>query len=404
MIKSVLICTNHLAGWGGSELIVLELAEYLRRRGLGVTVFSNVIADPARAALLDCRVTFTQDADDIDLSTFDLVYAQHAVVSLLLHANLDRLAARPDRFPVFVYAHLSPFEPFEAPAPLTELQLADVVLANSPETAAALETFDAGYEIATIFPNPAPEDFFATRATAPQNDLRRLLIVSNHLPQEVVGAMTRLDRAGIAVTHVGDRGERRRISVSDMHAHDAVLSIGKTVQYALASRTPVFCYDQFGGPGWLNSGNFDAAARQNFSGRSQPDKQTAIEIADTLRAGFAEAQAFARAIPHDALEAWRLEKHLDRLLRGAELTLRDPARLAARHDLIASRKFRGDAALEGQFLQALRREYLSRLATDSRMQRLQDRRLSRILRRRLRAARAWFRGRGARQAQPAPVS
>lgn len=49
---------------------------------------------------------------------------------------------------------------------------------------------------------------------------------------------------------------------------DAVLTIGKTVQYSLSMGIPCYIYDHFGGEGWLTPETFDREAFYNFSGRS----------------------------------------------------------------------------------------------------------------------------------------
>jgi len=49
--------------------------------------------------------------------------------------------------------------------------------------------------------------------------------------------------------------------------YDLVITIGKTVNYCLALGVPVYCYDWFGGSGYLNPGNFAINKRHNFSGR-----------------------------------------------------------------------------------------------------------------------------------------
>jgi hypothetical protein len=97
------------------------------------------------------------------------------------------------------------------------------------------------------------------------------------------------------VTLVGQQAELgatvRRVTPELIHEHDAVVSIGKTVQYALAAGVPVFCYDHFGGPGWLNDGNVEAAARHNFSGRGFTARDSASELVEEIGDGYRAARA-----------------------------------------------------------------------------------------------------------------
>ena len=121
---------------------------------------------------------------------------------------------------------------------------------------------------AHVFHNAAPARY-ARPAGAPRQALRKLILVSNHLPHEVKEAAVLLRARGIDVKRWGRGGDVRNMRLLPKHLDDvdAVVSIGKTVQYALRSRVPVFVYDRFGGPGWLTPDNFDRCAHANFSGR-----------------------------------------------------------------------------------------------------------------------------------------
>ena len=54
---------------------------------------------------------------------------------------------------------------------------------------------------------------------------------------------------------------------ADLHGVDAVVTIGHTVQKALSRGVPAFCYDHYGGPGYILPGNAEQAADDTFSGR-----------------------------------------------------------------------------------------------------------------------------------------
>jgi hypothetical protein len=79
-----------------------------------------------------------------------------------------------------------------------------------------------------------------------------------------------------------------RVDADLLDKFDAVMTIGKTVQYGLCAGKPVYCYDYFGGPGWLNEDNLQAARFHNFSGRGFATR-SAQSIAREIRDDFAEA-------------------------------------------------------------------------------------------------------------------
>lgn len=139
--------------------------------------------------------------------------------------------------------------------------------------------------------NAAPRKF---HNFAPSNavKLQKLLVVSNHLPQEVEDALKILAEQNVDVIHVGIAGSYKLIQPQDILDADAVLTIGKTAQYALCGTRPVYCYDHFGGPGWINDDNFPIAENRNFSGRCSPLKKTPNQMVNELVLGFEEAKNF----------------------------------------------------------------------------------------------------------------
>ncbi len=313
----LLVATHRLYQWAGSELVALELAEECRRRGWDIALYVPFVdRDFVAQALGPSTAVYTQP-QHVDLRVYDAVYSQHQTLSALV-------AAQPPTFPfegpvpVVIYNHLSPHEPLEFPGPFVEAQLADLILSNSPETAARLTAFGPRFAAVEVFANPAPAAFIGNPEAALRASLRRLLAVSNHLPAELAQAFGLLATMGIAVTRLGLPHHARRLTPTDLADHDAIVTIGKSVQYALCRRRPVFCYDQFGGPGWLNEDNFAAAAAANFSGRSDSRRRGAEDLAQELVRGFAAAWSFSQQLSEELLAPYRLETRLTALLEQIE--------------------------------------------------------------------------------------
>lgn len=303
-----LIATNHLGHWTGSELIAVEMAEALNARGWSVTLVANVLEGEARRTAQ--RVAELSDAPEtINAFEFAFVWSQHCVAPLLQYSASDQMTEAT----LFAFAHLSPFEAFEMVYSPFEDVLADQIMFNSHETMAAMSAHGADLARACVFHNAAPEPFWVSRE-APQGP-RSALIVSNHLPDEVSDAAQRLRALGVEVEILGMRHKFRRISAEDVTRADVVLTIGKTVQMAIASRTPVYVYDQFGGPGYLGDSNFERAAAQNFSGRCSQRRLSGDEIAAEIIAGFPAAVGFMSNLAEEIRDRFRLVRVLDALLR-----------------------------------------------------------------------------------------
>ena len=310
--KRVLIAQPFLHAFGGSELIALELAEALRSVGCSVDVVSWSVSDAWRERFRDVAdaEVFEHDTDSFAARLVSapphLVWSHQGFIP-------ERLVREPGSTR-FVFAHLSSFHPYESPfSPELELSLADHIYIVSPE--AAEELVDDGPlrgadpERVSILRNPAPEEFHAWPGSGLREadaELGNLLVVSNHFPEEVKQAIAELRDRGVLVKAVGVNqpgvdSAPERITAELLSQFDAVLSIGKTVQYALAMGIPVYCYDHFGGPGWIGQQTQRLAESKNYSGRGF-DAKTSESIAEELVQGFSEAAAFTTSTRGE----WRL--------------------------------------------------------------------------------------------------
>lgn len=346
--KNVLLLTNHLYEWAGSETIIVELIEAYGANGARVTVFANDIGDEFANEVTRSGCRIVHDAADIELSEFDFIYCQHQVITRFL----DQLLGLGDlERPRVVYAHLSPYEPLEFPGPVIEPHFADLIVHNSAETGAALKDLGLKQDRLLLMPNPAPDVFFDVAER--DGPLKRLLVVSNHLPAELSAALRRLRKDGIKVTRRGIETRNARITPRDLSEHDAVVSIGKTVQYALAAGRPVYVYDRFGGPGWLTPQNLDDSSWHNFSGRCCRRKLSPAKLASEISAGFSHSQSYRRDLKR-AAEKFRLSTWLELELFPA---------VQARADL----RRRAPREIDEGIVQAMRRERVMHLlAVDNR--------------------------------------
>ena len=255
----VLVLNSFFTGWTGSEIVAMEVAEHF-----DATTSSFVCLEPAASVLKDWR-----PLADINLSDFDLVWAQHHVILPLLHRHEG--ANRP----FIVFASLSPYEEMETlPAGVID-NFIDVRVANSDETAKV-----QGADL--VMGNAAPEPFHFARNGPVPGSPQKILFVSNNQPSEVMDAIPVLRQRGAEVRIVGKDYDYKRLEPADIMWADAVVTIGKTVRYALASGTPVFIYDRFGGDGYLSEDNYTENEAYNFSGRPSCRKLTADQLADGI--------------------------------------------------------------------------------------------------------------------------
>jgi len=304
--NKILLATNHLLHFSGSEVVLLEAAEYFHEKGHEISVFTHIMSHALRAEFDRLETNWIKDPALTCPFDFDVVWAQHRILPLFDYAK-----SRPGKDKTLVIgARLSPFEPFEAPGGTVEESLQDLTVVNSEETAQAMAAYGIEAEKIRIFHNAAPLRFCNDRLQSP--GLKKILVISNHAPPEIRAAMEILKtQCLLDVVHIGLGGEPMRVTPEIIQSADLVLTIGKTVQYALMSAIPVYCYDHFGGPGYITDANYEDARLRNFSGRGWTEKKTPPVIAQEIVGQFIKARAFAAKVKVAEKARFTLDTHLE---------------------------------------------------------------------------------------------
>lgn len=309
--RRLLIATNHLSVLRGSEVVALETAEHFAARGWRITAYANWASPPVsdRMEAITGAPVVT-DPSMIRPFTHDAAYIQHQVLGLF-----DYRPCPEDRTATFIAAgRLSRATYLESGGWLHDRVLLDHVFANSELTAEHLALFGDDVPI-TNFRNAAPEAYFAPFRPKPATP-RRVLVVTNHADPALMEAI-RILRRSMTVEHLGATGDLWAPLTPDrIGGADLVVSIGKTIPYAIAGRVPVYVYDHFGGPGYLDPATAEAAARANFSGRCCSRTLSGEALAAEIGAHYGAGVAFARDVPQDWIDRYRLPRYLDRMLEA----------------------------------------------------------------------------------------
>lgn len=311
----VLVLTNQLEVYAGSEIVALEVTEAFKALGCEVDLFAGHIGEPALTDITNLGVKFGLAEDCPDPFSYDIIWSQHHILPYLLSKYYS--VEKP--WPFIVNVSLSPFEPYELPGAIVDAP--GVVIANSRETFENLVAFGVSPENIEIFYNAAPDRFSFSREHS--LTVRKVAIVSNHVPQEMLEAANLLSESGIAVDHIGLPLKQFRMTPEILSGYDAVITIGKTVQYCILSETPVFIYDRWGGPGWLAASNQQLAEMYNFSGRCSQSKKTADEICRDFIDGYAAAVDSIKKIKNTHSEKYNLQTYISNLLKKASNANKD---------------------------------------------------------------------------------
>ena len=313
--KMALLCNAAFVSIAGSELVIMELAEELLTRGWEVVICAWVIADPMKSLAKKAGVRLLEDPLEARPFQYDLVWCQNRLEPIFDYSPSDQDVERT----FFSFAHLDRTWSYAQPGVVAEGLLGQLFVVISEKAVNRVVERGLPKPLVTMFRNAAPAVF--EMAPPPlKSTPERVLIVSNHAPEELREAASRLRSEGIDVAHFGTGGDvtGHRLLPADLAGADAVVSIGKTVPYALRARRAVYVYDHFGGPGWLTRDNFAAARERNFSGLCYPRKLCGAEIAEEITSGYRCAAEQAACLPAETINVFRLERFVDQLLSDAE--------------------------------------------------------------------------------------
>lgn len=340
----------------GSELHVLALAEAFKQRGWDVDVFCLVKGLPLQQAFLEKGIRLFDYAQIDELKPhYDVFFAQHQLAA-------ESVWRKGITFEKIVVSSLSPYSEHEELPSFAGL--ADLLVVNSEET---LDVREAElHRLAhntkniskqsinlqtTVFLNYASESAFEfgkaqanaddsgqnypTQATNAESDwviaeqqsrnrqpngssLSRIAVISNHVPAEIHQAVPLFEAAGISCDLFGYENISVDITPEFLGSYDLVVSIGQTAQMCFATKTPLYCYDNFGGPGYLDVSSLDAAEHFNYSGRHAPVKRTAEELFDDVVAGYAVNSKNLDVFYERALDHYAFEKLFDSFYKKLE--------------------------------------------------------------------------------------
>lgn len=311
-INNVLITNYFLECYAGSQLVTFDLAKSFKEAGAHVTVAGFIIREPIISLFNSIGVSVINPLSSptaLKQENFDLIWGHHWPI--LGYIVFERAI----KTKYLILSSLSPFEYIESIWMLTNK--ADLITFNSEENKETQERFLCSVDRTKLntLKNSLTQEWFTT--PSPQSDrshqLRKIAIISNHIPAELIDAMNMLNQANIEVSPFGLQFKQTLITPEIIDEYDAIITIGHTVQKSLARNIPVFCYDRFGGPGWITLKNIDHAERFNFSGRCSHKKMSGKEIFHEVTNGF---QAALNAnFDHICQERFSLSMNITKLLR-----------------------------------------------------------------------------------------
>ncbi len=225
---------NHFFGeFTGSEINALQLSVALREAGheadIGAFELRGPLLERAKNHGIQLHNFLEDEGPTLD---YEVIWAHHAPV--LTHVVFRRTLA-PCRV---VFSSLSPLTAMESPP--TYFEALDRVLAHSPYNVDYLRGLGLPEERIHYFPNFAPKAFFARQRSQRESGIKRIVVVSNHPPEEVKLMAIAARGDGVQVDFIG-RDNPVFVDETVLPDYDLVISIGKTVRRPAAGVSRSWC-------------------------------------------------------------------------------------------------------------------------------------------------------------------
>ena len=276
-MKRVLMTNFFFAKYTGSELHVLEMARLFEKRGYEVTIAVFQKAYPLLEKADTIRVVDVLN-EELEIVDYDIVFVQHYPV-------LDYLCCRYNiSYKKLIVSKLSVISDLEyLPVCVSD---ADLILCVSDECADDVYKTIVECSKVRVFKNSVSEEFFEAYSPEGQaHELKRIAIISNHVPVEIQ-EFAQVISGQYELDYIGVQYSPRLVDAELLKKYDLIITIGRTVQQCFAAGIPVYVYDYFGGPGYIDDGNFDEAEKNNFSGRGNFGKKTALELKEDIELNY----------------------------------------------------------------------------------------------------------------------
>ncbi|MEW4354003.1 glycosyltransferase [Streptococcus pneumoniae] len=294
--KKILITHIWLRGFGGAEINILELASFFKDNGAEVEVFTFFVKDPMKTEFEQRNIpVITDNFYPFDLTSYDYIWSAQNILPITIIKNLGQKRVKTPKFLFFHMAAL-PEHVLEQPFVYQlEEKISSTTLAVSQEIVDDnLHRFFGEIPNLQFYQNPVPPNYIQEKYRHTHSNLKKILVISNHPPQEIKELEDELKEFQVEVDYYGVWTDKYELVSPDLLTkYDCVIGIGKNIPYCLVMGKPIYVYDHFAGPGFLTDENFEIAEYHNFSGRGfETQKRTSKEIAEDILKHFSEAKEF----------------------------------------------------------------------------------------------------------------
>lgn len=291
-MQTALITNLNLNSRTGSELHTLQVAKQLQINGYKVTCFCLCAAHPLLRQFELEKIEVVSLGEEEKLqSHYDLFIAQHKLASEYIY-SLPKMSFSSIFISILGVVTEHEGLPFFA-------EKASGIFAVSEEVKDHISQLAKrdNKELPPIhvFPNYFTSEYSKHRYV-PNDQIKSVCCISNHPAKEELEAFELLKSYGVKTVIYGYQTRSVEITPELLSEHDVVISIGRTAQECMSMGIPYYCYDHFGGPGYITHKNFEHNAVYNFSGRPEKNTLTGHELYEDIMNGYESARQEAVAV------------------------------------------------------------------------------------------------------------
>lgn len=311
MTRRILLTNYQMLGFSGSELDTLNIANYFLSINYEVTIFTLKYGYPLLGEI-DERIKLVTSNNIGDMvKKYDIIWSHHFPL-------LDYLLFFQGISADYIhYVSLSSIMDLESlPEYYKSLNMISVM---SEHTRDALRNENFAVDDFNLFSNYSSIKNFDYKIK--KHRLKKICIISNHVPPELLEFAKKFEnRTGNKVDIFGRKHVYTKITSKLLYKYDLVITIGRTVNDALSIGIPVYCYDRFGGDGFLTTENIDKAFYYAFSGKSHPIKKNSEELYDDIISNYDGCTKNIYKLKKYAFNNFCFEKMMENTIRKLKKT------------------------------------------------------------------------------------
>lgn len=253
--KKVLLTNFNILNYSGSEIDTVTIANHFVKLGYDVDIFTLEYGLPLSDIVnKKVRVIIPNEIKKLQ-DKYDLIWAHHYPLLDYLIFQLKIKAKH------IIYISLSSFEPLET-LPFYYMDLS-IIGALSEEAIEVLKCQMPRQRDILVFPNYATKNYFDYKIKKVQK-IKKVCIISNHVPEELYDFKKIAESNSIVVDIYGIGNTVKYVDDKLLSDYDVIISIGKTIYYSLAMGKLSYCYDRFGGYGFVTKENIDKCFKKTF--------------------------------------------------------------------------------------------------------------------------------------------